>query len=159
MSHSLQPHGQQHSRLPCPSLSPGVCSSSCQLSQSWPPTILFSVTSFSPAFNLSQHQDLYQWVSSLRQVAKVLELQLQHQSSQWIFRTKSVPLGSTGLISLPSKRLSKVFSSTPGKHQFFSAYLSLWSNSHPYMTTGKTIALTVPLSAKWYLCFLTHCLG
>ena len=52
------------------------------------------------------------------------------------------PLGSTGLISLPSKRLSKVFSSTTGKHQFFSAHLSLWSNSHPYMTTGKTIALT-----------------
>ena len=39
-----------------------------------------------PAFNLSQHQDLFWWVSSLHQVAKVLELQLQHQSSQWIFR-------------------------------------------------------------------------
>ena len=39
-----------------------------------------------PAFNLSQHQDLFQWVSSLHQVAKVLELQLQHQSFQWIFR-------------------------------------------------------------------------
>ena len=40
-----------------------------------------------PAFNLSQHQGLFQWVSSSHQVAKVLELQLQHQSSQWIFRT------------------------------------------------------------------------
>ena len=39
-----------------------------------------------PAFNLSQHQGLFQWVSS-HQVAKVLELQLQHQSFQWIFRT------------------------------------------------------------------------
>ena len=39
-----------------------------------------------PAFNLSQHQDLFQWVSSPHQVAKVLELQLQHQSFQWIFR-------------------------------------------------------------------------
>ena len=39
-----------------------------------------------PAFNLPQHQGLFQWVSSLRQVAKVLELQLQHQSFQWIFR-------------------------------------------------------------------------
>ena len=39
-----------------------------------------------PAFNLSQHQGLFQWVSSLHQVAKVLELQLQHQSFQWIFR-------------------------------------------------------------------------
>ena len=40
-----------------------------------------------PAFNLSQHQSLFQWVSSSRQVAKVLELQLQHQSFKWIFRT------------------------------------------------------------------------
>ena len=40
-----------------------------------------------PAFNLSQHQGLFQWVSSSNQVAKILELQLQHQSFQWIFRT------------------------------------------------------------------------
>ena len=39
-----------------------------------------------PAFNLSQHQGLFQWVSSLHQVAKVLEFQLQHQSFQWILR-------------------------------------------------------------------------
>jgi len=39
------------------------------------------------AFNLSQHQGLFQWISSLHQVVKVLELQLQHQSFQWIFRT------------------------------------------------------------------------
>ena len=40
-----------------------------------------------PAFNLSQNQGLFQWVSSSHQVAKVLEFQLQHQSFQWIFRT------------------------------------------------------------------------
>ena len=40
-----------------------------------------------PAFNLSQHQGLFNWVSSWHQVAKVLEFQLQHQSFQWIFRT------------------------------------------------------------------------
>ena len=39
-----------------------------------------------PAFNLSQHQGLFQWVSSLHQVAKVLEFQLQHQSFQWIYK-------------------------------------------------------------------------
>ena len=39
-----------------------------------------------PTFNLSQHQGLFQWVSSLHQVARVLDLQLQHQSFQWIFR-------------------------------------------------------------------------
>ena len=40
-----------------------------------------------PAFNLSQHQGLFKWVSSSHQVAKVLEFQLQYQSFQWIFRT------------------------------------------------------------------------
>ena len=40
-----------------------------------------------PVFNLSQHQGLFKWVSSLHQMAKVLEFQLQHQSFQWIFRT------------------------------------------------------------------------
>ena len=53
------------------------------------------------------------------------------------------PLGWTGFISLQSKGLSRVFSNTTvQKHQFFGAQLSLWSNSHPYMTAGKTIALT-----------------
>ena len=42
---------------------------------------------FPPTFNLSQHQGLFWWVSSSHQVMKVLELQLQHQSFQWIFRT------------------------------------------------------------------------
>ena len=52
------------------------------------------------------------------------------------------PLGWTGWISLQSKGLSRVSSNTTvQKHQFFSAQLSLQSNSHPYMTTGWTIAL------------------
>ena len=89
-----------------------------------------------PTFNLSQHQGLFKWVSSLHQVTKALEFQLQHQSFQWIFRT--------GWISMLSKGLSRVFSSTTvQKHQFFGTQLSLWASSgHPYMTTGKTIALT-----------------
>ena len=45
------------------------------------------LSSPSPTFNLSQHQGLFKWVSSLHQVAKLLEFQLQHQSFQWIFRT------------------------------------------------------------------------
>ena len=45
-----------------------------------------------PAFNLSQHQRLFQWVGSLHQEAKVLELQLQHQSFQWIFRVDFLPI-------------------------------------------------------------------
>ena len=45
------------------------------------------LSSSSPALNLSQHQGLFQWVRSAHQVAKVLELQLQHRYFQWIFRT------------------------------------------------------------------------
>ena len=55
-----------------------------------------------------------------------------------------ISLGWTGLSSLQSKGLSGVFSNTAvQKHQFFSSQLSLRSNSHPYMTTGKTIALVI----------------
>ena len=49
-----------------------------------------------PAFNLSQHQDFFQGVSSSHQVAKVLELQLQHQSFQWIFRNDFLEDGLVG---------------------------------------------------------------
>ena len=79
------PHGLQHARLPCPSLSPGVCSNSCPLSWWCHSAISSSVTS-SPALNLSQHQGLFQWDGSSHQVVKVLEFKLQHQSFQWIFR-------------------------------------------------------------------------
>ena len=97
---------------------------------------------FPPALDLSQHQGLFQWISSSHQVDKVLEFQLQHQSFQWILYW--FPLGWTGLISLLSKWLSRIFSSTTvWKYQFFGAQLSLWSNSHFWLTTGKTIALTI----------------
>ena len=89
---------------------------------------------FSSVFNLSQHQGLFQWVGCSHQVTKVLELQLQHQSFQCWF-----PLGLTGLISLQSKGLSRVFSSTTvWKHQFVGAQPSLWSNFtfvHDYWKT------------------------
>ena len=84
-----------------------------------------------PAFNLPQHQSLFQWVGSSHQVAKVLELQLQHQSFQWILRVDLL-LGLTGWISLQSKGFSRVvFSNTAvWKHQCFGARPSLWSTSY-----------------------------
>ena len=99
---------------------------------------------FPPALNPSQHHGLFQWVSSLHQVAKVLELQLQHQSFQWIIQDWS-PLGLTGLTSLQSKELSRVFSSTTvQKHQFFGAQPSLWSISHIHTwLLEKTVTLTI----------------
>ena len=71
VSSSLQSHGLQHARLPCPSLSPAVCPNSCSLSRWCHPTISSSVTPSPPALNLSQHQSLFQWVSSSHGVAKV----------------------------------------------------------------------------------------
>ena len=87
VSDSLWPYGLQHVRLLCPPLSPEVCSNSCSLSRWCHPTILSSVIPFSSS--LSQHQGLFQWAISSHQVTKVLELQLQHQhqSFQWMFRT------------------------------------------------------------------------
>ena len=82
----LRPHGLQHARPPYPSPTPGVYPNSCPLSWWCHPTISSSVA-HSPALNPSQHQGLFQWIGSLNQVAKVMELQLQHQSFQWIFRT------------------------------------------------------------------------
>ena len=88
MSDSLQPHGLQHTRLPCPSPTPRACSNSCpRVSDAIQP--FHPLSSPSPAFNLFQHQGLFQWVSSSYQVAKVLEFQLQHQSFQWIFKAES----------------------------------------------------------------------
>ena len=74
-----------------------------------------------------------------------------------------LPLGWTVLISLQSKKLSRVFSSTTvQKHQFFwhSAFFMI-QLSHPYISTGKTIVSTIcqPLLAKWCLYYLIHCLG
>ena len=97
--------------------------------------------SFPPALNLSQHEGLFQWVNSSHQVAKVLKF--QHQSFQMNIQGW-FPLGLTGLISLLSKGLSRVFSSTTvWKHQFLGTQPSLWSNSHLYMTTRKTVTLTI----------------
>ena len=82
-----------------------------------------------PALSLSQHQGLFQWVSSWHQVAKELELQFQHQSLQWIFR---IDFLWNWLVGSPrSPRDSQEFSSTTvWKHQFFVAQPSLWYNSH-----------------------------
>ena len=93
-----------------------------------PSSISSSVVPFPPTLSLSQHQGLFQWAGSLHQVAKVLELQLQHQSFHiqgWF------PLGLSGLICLLSKGISRVVTNTTiQKHQFFGTQHSLWSNCH-----------------------------
>ena len=93
---------------------------------------------FPPTFNLSQYQGFFQWISSSHQVTKVLELPLQYQSFQWIFRTDFL---QNWLVGSPcSPRDSKELSPTPSSKSsilqcsaFFIVQLS-----HPYMTTRET---------------------
>ena len=95
-----------------------------------------------PSLNLSQHQGVLKWVSSLHQVAKVLEFQLQHQPFQWILRLISFRMDCLDLLAVQDtlKSLLQHHSSKASILQhsaFFIVQLS-----HPYMTTGETIALT-----------------
>ena len=123
MSDSLQTHGLQHARLPCPSLSSGVCSNSCALSRDaiQPSHPLLSPSP--PALILSQHQNLFQWVGSSHQVAQVLKLQLQHQSFQWIFR---VDFLYNWLVWSPCcSKDSQEFSPAPQFESIHSSVLSL----------------------------------
>ena len=108
----------------------------------------------STALSLSQHQGLFQRGSSLHQIAKVLKLQLQHQSFRWIFSVNLI-LGlislqwdqTKGLSSPKSKGFSKVFcSTTVWKHPFFFTQPSLCSNFHIqdyWKKTKQNIALTI----------------
>ena len=130
VSSRLGPCEQQHARLPCPSLSPWVCSDSCPLSQWCHPTISSSVAPFFPrpqSFPASGFIPMNGLFASGGQnigasaSASVLPMNIQ----DWFL------LGLTGLISLQSQVLSRVFSSTTiRKHQLFGTQPSLWSNSH-----------------------------
>ena len=87
MSNFLWPCGLQHARTPCPSPTPKFTQTHVHwVGDAIQPSHPLLAPS-SPAFNLSQNQGIFQWVSSSHQVAKVFELQLQHQPFQWIFRT------------------------------------------------------------------------
>ena len=141
MSDSLWPPWSAACQVPCPSLSPGVCSNSCPLSRWYHTTILSSVNPFSclqsfPASGSFPISRLFTPAGqSIGASASVLPMSIQG----WF------PLGLTGLISLLSKRPSKVFSSTTvWRHQFlWHSTIFIVQFSHPYLTTGKTMALTI----------------
>ena len=90
-----------------------------------------------PAPNPSQHQSLFQWVSSLHEVAKVLEFQLQHHSFQ---RNPRVDLLQNGLAGSPCSLRDSLRHSSKASILRHSAFFIV-QLSHPYVTTGKTIAL------------------
>ena len=87
VSNSLWPHGLEHASLPSPSRTSELAQTHVhRVHDAIQPSHLLSSPS-PPAFNLFQHQGIFQWVSSSHQVAKVLEFQLQHWFFQWVFRT------------------------------------------------------------------------
>ena len=124
-SDSLQPHGRQHTRLPCPSPTPGVYSRSCPLSWWCHPTTSPTVIPFSSclqSFPASESFPMSQFFASggqsIRVSASTSVLPMNIQN--WF------PLGWTGWISLQSKGLSRVFyNTTVQKHPFFGTQLSL----------------------------------
>ena len=156
---TLRPHGAQHPRIPCASLSHWVCSNSHPLSWWHYPTISSSVTpcSFCPqSFPASGSFPMSQLFAlgglSIGASASVLPM-----SIQGLF-----PLGLIGLISLLSKGLLRVFSSTTiCKHEFFGAQPSLWSNSHihNWLLEKPGLWLAGPVLAKWCLCFVRCCIS
>ena len=126
MYDSLWPHELQYTRLPCPSPTARACWNSCSSSQWCHLTISSSVISCLQSFPASGSFPRIQFFTSGGQSiggsasASVLPMNVQ----DWF------PLGMTGLISLQSKELSRVFSNaTVQKHHFFGSHLSLWSNS------------------------------
>ena len=128
MSDHLRPHELQHARLPCRSLSPGVCSSSCPLSRWCHSTISSSVASSScpQSFSASGSFQMIQFFTSGGQsIGASASASVLPRNQSWF------PLGLTGWISLQSKGLWRAFSSTTiWKHQFFNSQLSLWASFH-----------------------------
>ena len=137
MSYSLRAHGLQQASLPCIHKLPELTQTHVhQVGDAIQPSHPLSSPS-PPAFNLSQHQGILQWVSSSHQVAKVLELQHEYYSGlisfmiDW-FDVLAVERTLKGFLQHHSSKASIL------QH---SAFLMV-QLSHPYMTTGKTIALT-----------------
>ena len=152
MSNSLWPHGLQHARLPCLWPSPGACLNSCPLSQWCHPTISSSVIPFSSCFQSFPASGSFQrrLFASGGQIigASASALVPPMNIQDWF------PLGLTCLISLLSKGLVRVFSSTTiQKQQFFSSHIHTWWLEKPQLWLHR------PLLAKWYLCFLICYLG
>ena len=155
---TLQPHGLQLARLPCPLPTPRAYSNWCPSSRWYHPITSSSVIPFSSclqSFPASGSSQMSQFIESGGQSigasASILSMNIQ----DWF------PLGLTSLF-LQSKGLSRVFSNTTvQKNQFFGVQLSLQSNSHvhTWQLEKPQPWLDGPLLAKECLCFLICCRG
>ena len=130
-------------RLPCPSPTPGACSNSSPSSRWCHPTTSSSVVPFFFCIQSFPASGSFRWVSSSHQVAKVLEFQVQPQSFNEYSGLISFRIGWLDLLAVQGtlKSLLQHYSSKASilrSSAFFMIQLS-----HPYVTTGKTIALTM----------------
>ena len=145
MSDSLWPHSLQHSRLPCPSPTPGAYSNSCQLSRWCHPTISSSVVPFSSCLQSFPSSGSFLRSQFFASDVQSIRVSASAQSFQWIFRTDFL---QDRLVwsCCPRKGLSRVFSSiTIQRRQFFSTQPPLWSSSHlgpKYNRQGRFSILT-----------------
>ena len=140
---SWGPHALQHARLPCPSVSPRVCSNSCASSRWCHLTISSFITPFSfclHSFPASETFPMSQVFTS--QVAKVLVLQLQHQAFQWVSGLVSFRIDWVDLAHQRTLKSLLQHHSLKASILWLSAIFMV-QLSHPYVTTGKTIAVTV----------------
>ena len=141
MSNTLQPHGLQHARLLCPSPSPRACSNSCPLSRWCHPTISDTVILFSclqpfPASGSFPMSQLFATGDQSIGVSASTPV-LPKNTQDWF------PLGWTGWISLQSKGLKSLLQHNSKASVLWLSAFFMVQLSHPYMTTGKTIALTI----------------
>ena len=142
MSDSSWPHGLQHARLPCPSPVPGACSNSCPLSWWCHPTISSSIDPFSSCLQsfpaLGSFPMSWLFTSDSQSIGASALASVLPVNIQGLF-----PVGRTGWLCLQSKGLSSLLQHHTSKASILwrSAFFTV-QLSHPYMTTGKTIALT-----------------
>ena len=142
MSNSLWLYEPQHARPPCPSPTPVVYPNPCPLSQWCHPTISSSVVPFSSCPQSFPASDSLKWVCSLHLVAKVLEFQLQHQSFQWTPGLIFFRMDWLDLLAVQGTLKSLLQYHSSKASIFQDSAFCIVQLSHPYMTTGKTIALT-----------------
>ena len=143
MSDCLLAHGLEHTRLLCLSPTPRACSNSCPLSHWCHPTISSSPAPSPPSFSLSQHQRLFKWVSSSHQTAKYWSFSFSISHSNEYSGLISFSIEWIDLLAV-HRTLKSLLQHHNSKASIcsVSAYFMV-QLSHPYITTGKTLALTI----------------